>query len=266
MSCNKKNIQWNFFKILIFAITFVGLSLLAETQITKHNPSSEKPTQEELLTTEITDTWHRNFVKNWNEAMQTKAKMPYFAQNSNQLLQLFKEIAKSTSSPLLAQSNSNIVNFSSRELTSGDEKRTHLLTIRLLSWPKFLLNGNTFEWIEKNSFEKNYTALKKTHHYEVLTKKDLKNKYALAALSYMSAMNAADSKIKNGSKLHLQKPSAAQMADAKKGAMPPPGMSTMMNLGNSTQKLGLEQNQKESFWEKSKTKLKQYWSSWTKNK
>jgi hypothetical protein len=130
------------------------------------------------------------------------------------------------------------------------------------------VNGNTFEYSEKNSLQENYSLLQKNHHYKKLASQETKKEFALAALSYMVALKKADQVVKQGSKLKMQKPSTAQLAGADKGVpsnIPglPEGV-TMMNMGNPRTKSGFAveatvSSPKLSLWERGKAFLKMPW-------
>ena len=120
------------------------------------------------------DLWHREFVQSWNEWQRTQKVPPYLAKNDllKTLMKKVKDSAKykqedkNAPSYLLASTSSGIVNFTSttktfpRSIVEVEKDKTqHRLTIRLLKWPKFLMNGNTFEYYPKQSIKENLTIL-----------------------------------------------------------------------------------------------------------
>lgn len=171
------------------------------------------------------DLWHREFVQSWNEWQRTQKVPPYLAKNDllKTLMKKVKDSAKykqedkNAPSYLLASTSSGIVNFTSttktfpRSIVEVEKDKTqHRLTIRLLKWPKFLMNGNTFEYYPKQSIKENLTHIKNTHHYQKLKIEIEKNEFALAALSYMSAMRMAGTEIQIASELRMQRPNPSK--------------------------------------------------------
>jgi hypothetical protein len=208
-------------------ILFLFLVYSLEAQQVKASPpiakallkeEKTKPTQEELLTTDASEAWHRRFVKSWNEWVNTQEKTPDFASKETLLQKLGKDVFASKRERVNAQTSSAIVSFLAKtETIEKKQQSPHRLTIRLLTWPKFLVNGNAFLFDEKKSLDQNYNELKKSHHYKALLEKETKKEFSLAALSYMTAIKEASAQVKAESKMRMQKPNASQIAGAGKG-------------------------------------------------